>query len=83
MEIDILNKIKWDSNIIDKDHCTIWYQDRIEGKLKPIQYSNIWEWDNFSMRIFKPETNEDVDIPLHRIKKIIDSKGNTLFERQT
>lgn len=81
MEIDILNKIKWDVNIIDKDHCKIFYEDKMLKKLISVNYTDIWEWDKFSMSIFDQENNEDKDIPLHRIRRIDDANGKILFQR--
>jgi len=81
MEIDVLNRIKWDPNIKDKDHCEIYYEDKVVKKLIKVLYKDIWEWDKFSMRIFDQENNEDKDIPLHRIRKILDANDNILFER--
>jgi uncharacterized protein (UPF0248 family) len=81
MEIDILNRIKWDNNIIDKYYCQIYYEDKVLKQLIKVDYGDIWEWDKFSMRIFDQEHNEDKDIPLHRIRKILDTKGNILFQR--
>jgi uncharacterized protein (UPF0248 family) len=81
MEIDILNRIKWDNNITEKDKCLVYYLDRVQNKLVIIKYDDIWEWDKFSMRVYDIELNEDKDIPLHRIRKIEDSKGNILFNR--
>ena len=81
MEIDILNKIKWDVNIQNKDNCKIYFLDKVTKKLQEVKFTDIWEWDKFSMRIFDQEHNEDKDIPLHRIREIKDSTGNTLFIR--
>lgn len=81
MEIDTLNRIKWDANIVEKDHCKIFYEDKILKQSISVNYGDIWEWDKFSMRIFDQEHNEDKDIPLHRIRKIIDANNNILFQR--
>jgi uncharacterized protein (UPF0248 family) len=64
---NLLNKIKWDKNLNQKDY-KIKYKDRILNKLVEIDFENIKEI-NKDFIILDNKT-----IPLHRIKKVEKNK---------
>lgn len=57
-----LNKIKF-SGKFNKEDIILYYYDRIQNKLLPLQYKNIKIEDNMLIL-------EEKSIPLHRIKEI-------------
>jgi uncharacterized protein (UPF0248 family) len=64
---DFLNKIKWDPNL-KKEEFEIFYEDRILKKMIGIRFKDIKEINDGFILIKKE--NEEVNIPLHRIKEI-------------
>jgi len=61
--LQILNRIKWDSNLNKEDYL-IYYIDNVKKKLITIKFNDIKDISkNFI-------TLEDKEIPLHRIKEI-------------
>ena len=75
--IDLLNKIKWDKNL-NKDDFSVVYFDRINKNKIEIAFVNIKNIEGNFMVVKKDE--EEVNIPLHRIKQI-KQKGNVIWER--
>lgn len=76
---DLLNKIKWDKNLNPEEY-SIFYIDRITKGLIEIRYNDIKEiGKNF---IVLERHNEEVDIPLHRIRKV-ERKGKLVWERKS
>lgn len=69
--IDLLNKIKWDRNL-NKDDFSIIYFDRVNNKEIEINYNKIKKIEGNFMIIEKDQ--EEANIPLHRIKKIMKNK---------
>mgnify|MGYP001601123489 CR=1 FL=1 len=68
---ELLNKIKWDKNLKQKDY-SLFYLDRITNELKEIRYEDIKTIeDNFIVLA------DDTNIPLHRIKKV--AKNNIII----
>ena len=70
---NLLNKIKWDKNLNQKDY-KIKYQDRILNKLIELDFENIKEI-NKEFIIFN-----DKNIPLYRIKEVR-KKGELIWSR--
>ncbi len=75
--IDLLNKIKWDKNL-NKDDFSVVYFDRINKNKIEIAFVNIKNIEGNFMVVKRDE--EEVNIPLHRIKQI-KQKGNVIWER--
>lgn len=64
---DLLNKIKWDNNLKEEEY-SLFYIDRITKTLREIRYIDIKKVeDNF---IIIEKDDDEVNIPLHRIKKV-------------
>ena len=75
---DIINKIKWDPNIKDKDSYSLFYLDRITKRLVEIRFNQIKNIEgSFLIVDYEDETKE---IPMHRIKKIMKDK-EVIFQR--
>ena len=64
---ELLNKIKWDKNLNPEEY-KLYYLDRITNSLKEIKFIQIKEFSVFSLIVEK--NNNDVDIPLHRIREV-------------
>ncbi len=64
---DFLNKIKWDKNL-NPDEYSIFYLDRIRKVLIEIRYNDIKKIDKEFIILEKDA--EEVNIPLHRIKRV-------------
>lgn len=63
----LLNRIKWDKRE-NPEQYSIFYFDRISKTLIKINYVDIKRFeDNF---IIVNRNNEEVNIPMHRIKKV-------------
>lgn len=74
---DLINKIKFDEREKGEDYVFFYY-DRIEDKLKPIKFMEIKRTDgNF---LVLERKGEEVEIPMHRIKKV-EKKGEVVWER--
>ena len=74
---DLLHKIKWDPKENPEDYLLLYY-DRVEDTLKEIKYNDI---KDISERFLLVKiNNKEVDIPLHRIKKVV-KKGKIVWER--
>lgn len=76
---DLLNKIKWDPKETPGDYV-LYYYDRIEKLLKEIRFKDIKEISEGFILV--ESTGKDVDIPLHRIKKVV-RKGTVVWERKS
>lgn len=74
---ELLNKIKWNPSLNPKNY-KIYYYDRILNSLKELNFTDIKEFDSFSMKIEKD--NKQVDIPLHRIREVKE-KGKIVWKR--
>tara|TARA_Y100000034_G_C6797301_1_gene357479 strand:- start:250 stop:495 length:246 start_codon:yes stop_codon:yes gene_type:complete len=75
---DFINRIKWDERE-NVDEYTFGYLDRIQNKLIFISYYDILRIeDNFM--IIQGEF-EEVNIPLHRIKKVL-KNDECIWERK-
>lgn len=74
---ELLNKIKWDKRENPKDYA-VFYYDRVEDLLKEIKYEDIKRIDSGFLII--ELAGKDVNIPLHRIKKV-KKKGGVVWER--
>lgn len=76
--LDLLNKIKWDSRE-NQEHYTLYYQDRIENKLKEIRYTDIIAIEPPCMLL---SLNKKITyIPLHRIREI-KKQGKVIWQRK-
>ncbi len=73
---DLLNKIKWDKRE-NPEQYSIFYLDRILNKLIQIPYTKIKKLEGSFMVIGEEET----DIPLHRIKKVMKNDA-VVWERK-
>ncbi|MBS3152200.1 DUF504 domain-containing protein [Candidatus Woesearchaeota archaeon] len=63
---ELLNKIKWKEK--DKEKFIIYYKDRFKEELQEIKFTDIKELNKFS--IVLELDNKEVEIPLHRIRKV-------------
>ena len=63
----LLNKIKWDKRENPKEY-SIFYLDRILGKLIKIPYAKIKKIEGTFMIL---DNIDETNIPLHRIKKVM------------
>lgn len=75
--LDFLNKIKWDKRE-NPDSYSFFYMDRIENNYKEINFKDIIRIEGNFIIIIKD--NEEVNIPLHRIK-FIKKKGIVIWKR--
>lgn len=73
---DLINKIKWDKRENPKYYSLIFID---LGKEKEIPYSTIIRLEGNFMIILN-DNNEEVDIPLHRIRKVKKS-GKIIWKR--
>jgi len=65
--LNLLNKIKWDKNLNPEEY-SVFYLDRISKGLIEIKYKDIKNIEkNF---IITEKNNKEVDIPLHRIRRV-------------
>jgi len=76
--IELLNKIKWDKNL-NPDEYSLFYLDRVSNKLIKIEYNSIKKIEGSF--IFLEKNGEEVNIPLHRIKRV-ERKGKLVWERK-
>lgn len=76
--IDLLNKIKWDKNLKEEEY-SIFYFDRIRKVLIKIEYKDIKRVENNFMILERD--NEEVNIPLHRIRRVERNK-KLIWERK-
>lgn len=75
---ELLNKIKWDKRENPEEY-SIYHFDRISKTLIKINYIDIKRFeDNF---IIIERNNEEVNIPMHRIKKVT-KKDFVVWERK-
>ncbi len=73
---DLLNKIKWDKREKPEDYL-IFYYDRVLDKLIHINFKDMLIKDDYIILI---KDNEEINIPLHRIRKVM-KKGEVIWER--
>ncbi len=73
---DLLNKIRWDSKLKPEEY-TIVYFDRILEKSFEIPFTSISRQSTF---IVIKKDNQEVNIPLHRIKQV-KRNGKVVWER--
>lgn len=64
---DFLNKIKWDKRL-NPDEYSIFYIDRLTKDLIDIKYNNIKRIEKGFIIIKKD--GEEINIPLHRIRRV-------------
>lgn len=76
---EYLNKIKWDDRL-NPNEFYLYYYDRLEDKLKQIKFTDVKDWGKEFMVVEKD--NEQVEIPLHRIKQVRRGK-KLVWERPT
>ena len=74
---DLLNKIKWDKRENPSEYL-IFYYDRILKKLIKIPYMKIKRLEGSFMVL---DNEDESDIPLHRIKKVMKS-NEVVWERK-
>lgn len=67
---DLLNKIKWDKREKPVEY-SIFYFDRVQSKLIQIPYTKIKKLEGSFMVL---DNEEESNIPLHRIKKVMKNK---------
>ena len=72
---DLINKIKWDKKEIPEDYILIYLDFRKE---KPLPYTEIKRLEGNFMVLER--NGEEVEIPLHRIKKV-KKKGKLIWQR--
>ena len=63
----LLNKIKWDKRENPEEY-SIYYYDRISKKLIKINYIDIKRFEGTF--IIVERNNEEVNIPMHRIREV-------------
>jgi len=73
----LLDRIKWDESLKPEDF-RVYYLDRIKKKLMEIRYVDINKIEGGYI-VFE-KNNEEVRIPLHRIKRVTKS-GFTFWKR--
>ena len=76
---DLINKIKWDKSLKPEEY-TLEILDRLTNELKEIKYSDIIKLEGDFMIIKGDE--EEVEIPLHRVRKVRRNK-KLVWERKT
>lgn len=74
---DLLNKIKWDENLDEKDFV-VYYLDNVTKKLEPIRFVDIKKIEGSFIVIEKD--NEETFIPMHRIHEVR-KKGEVVWKR--
>ena len=73
----LLNKIKYSPGERPEEY-TLFYYDRIEGKLKRLELKRVKKIEgNF---LVLEQEGKEINIPLHRIKKV-KKKGEIIWER--
>jgi uncharacterized protein (UPF0248 family) len=75
--VELLNKIKWDKNLNPEEY-SVFYLDRITKGLIEIKYLDIKKIEKSFIVIEK--NNEEVNIPLHRIRRVERNK-RLIWER--
>ena len=65
---DLLNKIRWDKRYSPEDY-KIYYFDRLKNNLVPVDYNSVIKIEG-NFLIMKSDGKE-VNIPLHRIRKVM------------
>ena len=74
---DLLNRIRWDKNLNPNEY-SVFYLDRITKDLIEIKYNDIKRLEQGFIILEK--NNEEVNIPLHRIKRV-ERKGKLVWRR--
>lgn len=67
---DVLNRIRWDSNL-DTSKFAFYYYDRIENRLIRREYADMQDID----------PNKSFNLPLHRIRRV-EYQGKVIWERK-
>ena len=75
---DWINKIKWDKNLEPTDYYIHFY-DRVSKTIEVFRFVDILEDDGFAVKI--RFDYDEIVVPIHRIRKITNKKGETLFAR--
>ena len=75
--LDMLNKIKWDTNENPQDY-TILYYDRIKHRLRELKFTKIKKFETIFLLVEKE--GEEINIPMHRIREIR-KKGQIIWKR--
>ena len=65
---ELLDKLKWDKRFNPEEY-TFYYQDRVRNELIPVDYAKIKTIEGSFMVI--EHDGEEVNIPLHRIHKVM------------
>ena len=74
---DLINKIKFDEREKGEDYVFFYY-DRVEDKLKLLKFGEIKRVEGSFLVLERK--GEEVEIPMHRIRKV-EKKGKVVWER--